>query len=172
MLVSHIQPPHRLLGDVLMSKVCLLNIRFFHLSRISRKEMFSQRFSPTTGKMEWVVEDEDYDMRDEIARWSLDLKYSRGVCITICLILLCDFLFHSQVSLYRHASRWWKGRKSLMICDRLPKCICKFRHMTWYSVCQFLTRSLMNFPVEDKATGYAMEISQLFDSSDLAAILY
>ena len=30
----------------------------------------------------------------------------------------------------------------------------------------------MNFPVEDKATGYAMEISQLFDSSDLAAILY
>ena len=118
-----------LLGDVLMSKVCLLNIRFFHLSRISRKEMFSQRFSPTTGKMEWVVEDEDYDMRDEIARWSLDLKYSRGVCITICQILLCDFLFHSQVSLYRHASRWWKGRKSLMICDRLPKCICKFKHM-------------------------------------------
>ena len=30
--------------------------------------MFSQRFSPTTGKMEWVVEDEDYDMRNEIAR--------------------------------------------------------------------------------------------------------
>lgn len=51
-----------------MSKVCLVNIRFSHLSRISRKEMFSQRFSPTTGKMEWVVEDEDYDMRDEIAR--------------------------------------------------------------------------------------------------------
>ena len=32
--------------------------------------MFSQRFSPTTGKMEWVVEDEDYDMRNEIARWA------------------------------------------------------------------------------------------------------
>ena len=30
--------------------------------------MFSQRFSPTTGKMEWVVEDEGYDMRNEIAR--------------------------------------------------------------------------------------------------------
>lgn len=30
--------------------------------------MFSQRFSPTTGKMEWVVEDNDYDMRNEIAR--------------------------------------------------------------------------------------------------------
>lgn len=69
--------------------------------------MFSQRFSPTTGKMEWVVEDEDYDMRDEIARWARDLKYSRGVSITHLryLILLCDFLFHSQVSLYRHASR-------------------------------------------------------------------
>lgn len=71
-----------LLGYDLMSKVCLSNIRFFHLSRISRKEMFSQRFSPTTGKMEWVVEDEDYDMRDEIARWARDLKYSRGVSIT------------------------------------------------------------------------------------------
>ena len=34
----------------------------------SEIEMFSQRFSPTTGKMEWVVEDEDYDMRNEIAR--------------------------------------------------------------------------------------------------------
>lgn len=44
--------------------------------------MFSQRFSPTTGKMEWVVEDEDYDMRDEIARWARDLKYSRGVSTT------------------------------------------------------------------------------------------
>jgi len=30
--------------------------------------MFSQRYSPTTGKMEWVVEDEDYDLRNEIAR--------------------------------------------------------------------------------------------------------
>jgi hypothetical protein len=30
--------------------------------------MFCQRFSPTTGKMEWVVEDENYDLRDEIAR--------------------------------------------------------------------------------------------------------
>lgn len=35
--------------------------------------MFSQRFSPTTGKMEWVVEDEDYDMRNEIAR-CVDLR--------------------------------------------------------------------------------------------------
>ncbi|XP_073232579.1 protein arginine N-methyltransferase 7-like [Porites lutea] len=51
-----------------MTKVFLLNKRVFRFSRISRKEMFSQRFSPTTGKMEWVVEDEDYDMRDEIAR--------------------------------------------------------------------------------------------------------
>ena len=34
-------------------------------------------------------------------------------------------------------------------------------------ICVFLTRSLMT-----KATGYAMESSQLFDSSDLAAILY
>ena len=32
--------------------------------------MFSQRFSPTTGKMEWVLEDEDYDMRNEIARYA------------------------------------------------------------------------------------------------------
>ena len=40
--------------------------------------MFSQRFSPTTGKMEWVVEDEDYDMRNEIAR-CVTLRESSGL---------------------------------------------------------------------------------------------
>lgn len=63
--VSRIQPPG---GCPYEQSLSLEKKDFFLFSRISRKEMFSQRFSPTTGKMEWVVEDEDYDMRDEIAR--------------------------------------------------------------------------------------------------------
>lgn len=64
---SRIQPFSR---DALflMSRVCSRAKTFFHFSYNLRNEMFSQRFSPTTGKMEWVVEDEDYDMRNEITR--------------------------------------------------------------------------------------------------------
>ena len=52
-----------------------------------------------------------------------------------------------------------------MICDRLPKCICKFKHIQCMSISH-------SYSLMIKATGYAMESSQLFDSSDLAAILY
>ena len=51
-----------------MRKVSFLARRNIHLVIGLRNEMFSQRFSPVTGKMEWIVEDEDYDMRNEIAR--------------------------------------------------------------------------------------------------------
>ena len=75
--------------------------------------MFSQRFSPTTGKMEWVVEDEDYDMRNEIAR-CVTLRESSGLSSVRSTLLahsrgpvfcLNWYLFFSQVSLCRHASR-------------------------------------------------------------------
>ncbi|XP_029200545.2 protein arginine N-methyltransferase 7-like isoform X1 [Acropora millepora] len=51
-----------------MRTVSFLARRNIHLVNGLRNEMFSQRFSPVTGKMEWIVEDEDYDMRNEIAR--------------------------------------------------------------------------------------------------------
>lgn len=81
--------------------------------------MFSQRFSPTTGKMEWVVEDEDYDMRNEIARCVTlrelsglssvlvpsELTWSGLLDLSDMELILNLYLFFSQVSVCRHASR-------------------------------------------------------------------
>ena len=72
--------------------------------------MFSQRFSPTTGKMEWVLEDEDYDMRNEIARWAnlrkpSDLSTvlscsSRGLVIFHFIIFFYFYCFHHLYIVY------------------------------------------------------------------------
>lgn len=50
--------------------------------------MFLQQFSPTTGKMEWIEEDEDYEMNDEIARFVFDAIFWR--CPQCNVILIHD----------------------------------------------------------------------------------
>lgn len=61
-----------MVSSIYLRKLCTFSSkiakRFYGFSGRLRSEMFLQRFSPTTGRMEWVMEDEYYDMRNEIAR--------------------------------------------------------------------------------------------------------